>query len=305
VPSTRSVLNILRSRADRVGGAYRVYAYDPENNAVQAGMRLQGQFNELQMVQAAVSNFTGAANVYVSTQPHLNGPNTVKMTSDLIDQQAGHGVSGMTTVQSVSLDDEIDVRVGPHEEIPLVVIGSEGWEFVVMQGMVRQLKRRRIHAVMWEHHALAAHPLELEVKFMEKFGYRVFFVGYSTVLNRPQLLRMDRDFWSAGMKSVVECAKPKTMKLFAVVQGHPTFDKLIEPMMPCVDTIQGCQCMPMKGQDCSDQALQVCQPSLHIATTGTLQGAPGTYTGGVVGVGGANFMPKQGMIGQQGSYNGK
>ena len=51
----------------------------------------------------------------------------------------------------MTLDDVIDRSVAQHDDVPLVYLGSGGHEMTIMRGLERQLSRKRIHTVFWEH----------------------------------------------------------------------------------------------------------------------------------------------------------
>ena len=234
---------------------YRVVAFDPDPNAYKAGVAFQQRHPNFMMQQAVVSDFTGPAKVYLTDRKSPFGDSTAVTDSRSVG--SSERVTSVEQTVATSLDDAIANAVSNDDDVPLVYLGSGGHELTIMHGLERQLSRKRIHTLFWEHvnpdgiqpgdkkstdnlnidaGYQSASELETEVKYLEKHGYFVYVVGYNRQLGKPHLIRVDGDYMTSGMYNSLGCANPTSLILVAVAEGHPTLNEqdTVKSMLTCV-----------------------------------------------------------------------
>ena len=257
VRSTHRILDALESKAANgilQQQEFRVVAFEPDPDAFKAAFAYQQKHPNLFMQQAVVSDFSGPAKVYM-----VDRKSAFSEKSTLTDPSAVDADERITSVEqavAVSLDDAVDRAVLHEDDIPLVYVGSGGHELTIMRGLARQLERKRIHTLLWEHTNIkGARPgdkpssenlnvdagyesvsrLEAEVAFVSKMGYRVYAVGTNKQLGQPHLVRVDGEFWTPLLFNAMGCANLAEMLMMAVPEGHPTMDEhVVKPMLTCV-----------------------------------------------------------------------
>jgi len=152
-------------------------------------------------------------------------------------------------VDVTTIDAEVERHVDTSEEILLVKLDVESFEWPALKGMAHLLANRRAVAIQWERHVkhLPKHSLKIEIDFVSKHGYRVYFLGrlpekFAVKENtyRTFLIRVDGEHWSQNY----ECFHVKlrtVLNVIAVKEGHPFHDLVAPHAMICSDASQTCR----------------------------------------------------------------
>jgi FkbM family methyltransferase len=152
-------------------------------------------------------------------------------------------------VKITTIDKEVESRITADEELLLVKLDVEGFEWPAIQGMKDVLSSRRTAAIQWERHIkhMPKHSLKLEVDFISNYGYRSYIIGslhekFATKENKYNtfLIRIDGEHWSKN----IECFNIKrrnVLNIFAVIEGHPFHEEVAAHAMICSDSTYTCR----------------------------------------------------------------
>eukprot|EP00899_Mesostigma_viride_P016236 jgi/Mesvir1/24613/Mv21929-RA.2 len=140
-------------------------------------------------------------------------------------------LSHKALVDVVTMDDEVERRVAPGQDILFLKMDVETYEWPVLKGMRRLLASKRVPAIQWERNGhnpeQFKHTWKDEVDYVASFGYRVFAIGggdrTATRLGSAgegRLLRLDGPYFSKALEKVWACERI-TLNNLAILEGHP------------------------------------------------------------------------------------
>lgn len=146
----------------KVGAAGYVYAYEPDLKNYHFLKLNCRKYNNLRMINSAVSDKRGFLNLYVS-----DNFNADHHTYKNMEKREKYRVS------SISIDDEFH-----NKKLDFIKIDIQGYDFIALKGAERVIKKQKRIAIVGEYWpyglAQAGSNPEEYLKFLTKIGLKVF-----------------------------------------------------------------------------------------------------------------------------------